>query len=110
MRKIGVPIPMQVLLVIVGIPVSTQLNLVNDYKVAEVGHIPKGLPKPSLPDIYLAQYLIFDSLMVAIVGFGFTLSIAKLIAKKFGYSLNGNQELFAEVYILLSKIGLSIKT
>lgn len=97
MKKIGVPIPMQVLLVVIGIPLSIYLKLADEHGVAEVGQIPQGLPHVSLPDLHLAQYLIFDSLIIAIVGFGFTLSMAKLIAKKFGYSLNGNQELFAEV-------------
>ena len=97
MKKIGVPIPMQVLLVIIGIPLSIYLKLADEHGVAEVGQIPQGLPHVSLPDLHLAQHLIFESLIIAIVGFGFTLSMAKLIAKKFGYSLNGNQELFAEV-------------
>ena len=104
MKKIGVPIPMQVLLVVIGIPLSIYLNLADEHGVQEVGQIPQGLPHVSLPDLHLAQYLIFDSLIIAIVGFGFTLSMAKLIAKKFGYSLNGNQELFAEVQDTFSPI------
>ena len=104
MRKIGVPIPMQVLLVVIGIPLSIYLKLADEHGVAEVGNVPQGLPHVSLPDLGLAQHLIFDSLIIAIVGFGFTLSMAKLIAKKFGYSLNGNQELFAEVMTCFSSI------
>ena len=89
---------MQVLLVVVGIPVSSALDLHHNYNVPIIGSIPQGLPKPSLPDFQLIPELILDSFLIAIVGFAFTLSMAKMIAKNFNYSLNGNQELFAEVW------------
>jgi len=96
MKKIGVPIPMQFLLVLVGIPISWALDLSENYDVATVEDVPLGLPKPTAPNFGLVRLLILDALIIAIVGFGFTLSMAKLIAKRFNYSLNGNQELFAE--------------
>ena len=92
---------MQVLLVVVGIPVSSALELHHNYNVPIIGSIPQGLPKPSLPDFQLlssSPRLILDSFLIAVVGFAFTLSMAKMIAKNFNYSLNGNQELFAEVW------------
>ena len=89
---------MQVLLVVVGIPLSSTLDLHHSYNVPIIGSIPQGLPKPSLPDFQLIPELILDSFLIAIVGFAFTLSMAKMIAKNFNYSLNGNQELFAEVW------------
>jgi len=95
-KKIGVPIPMQFLLVIVGIPLSSSLDLYTNYNVSIVEHVPKGLPAPVAPNFGLFQVFFLDALIIAIVGYGFTLSMAKLIAKKFNYSLNGNQELFAE--------------
>ena len=42
--------------------------------------------------------LVTDSILIAIVGWAFTLSMAKTIAKELNYSLDGNQELFAEVF------------
>ena len=42
MKKIGVPIPMQVLLVVIGIPVSSYLELESKYEVKIVGNIPQG--------------------------------------------------------------------
>ena len=89
---------MQVLLVVVGIPVSSVLDLQNNYNVPIIDSIPQGLPKPSLPDFQYIPELYLDSFLIAIVGFAFTLSMAKMIAKNFNYSLNGNQELFAEVW------------
>ena len=91
---------MQFLLVIVGIPLSYHFKLQEKYDVATAGFIPQGLPTPTTPNTGLFSMFIFDALIVAIVGYGFTLSMAKLIAKKFNYSLNGNQELFAEVSVI----------
>ena len=89
---------MQVLLVVLGILVSSALDLHHNYNVPIIESIPQGLPRPSLPDFQLIPELFFDSFLIAVVGFAFTLSMAKMIAKNFNYSLNGNQELFAEVW------------
>ena len=55
------------------------------------------LPQPSFPILNLFGELILDSLIIAVVAYGFSLSMAKLIAKKFNYGINGNQELMGEV-------------
>ena len=92
---------MQVLLVVLGILVSSALDLHHNYNVPIIGPIPQGLPNATLPDFQLIPAypsLIWDSFLIAVVGFAFTLSMAKMIAKNFNYSLNGNQELFAEVW------------
>ena len=57
------------------------------------------LPQPSFPILNLFGELILDSLIIAVVAYGFSLSMAKLIAKKFNYGINGNQELMGEVNI-----------
>lgn len=59
--------------------------------------IPKGLPRPVSPFktfadvLYVLPYAIIVSLIIIIEGF----SIAKPISSKFGYKINGNQELFS---------------
>ena len=55
------------------------------------------LPEPELPILSLFSELVLDSLIIAVVAYGFSLSMAKLIAKKFNYGINGNQELMGEV-------------
>ena len=57
------------------------------------------LPEPSFPILNLFGELILDSLIIAVVAYGFSLSMAKLIAKKFNYGINGNQELMGEVNV-----------
>ena len=57
------------------------------------------MPEPSFPILNLFGELILDSLIIAVVAYGFSLSMAKLIAKKFNYGINGNQELMGEVHV-----------
>ena len=82
-----------------------------NYTVPVVGHIAGGF-NTSLPVFYFPnnsntngtnhsdtiKTLVTDSILIAIVGWAFTLSMAKTIAKELNYSLDGNQELFAEVF------------
>ena len=101
-RKIGVPIPLQVLLVLVGIPLSSHFQFNGHFNVSIVGHIPQDFPDPSdsMPDFGIIKddpKLLVDCFTIALVGFGFTLSMGKFIAKRFNYKLDGNQELLAEV-------------
>ena len=101
-RKIGVPIPLQVLLVLVGIPLSSYFQFHDQFNVSIVGEVPQDFPDPSksMPDFGLINddpMLLLDCLAIALVGFGFTLSMGKFIAKRFNYKLDGNQELLAEV-------------
>ena len=48
-------------------------------------------------DADLFSTLIVNSLIIAIVGYCVTLSMAKIYASKFAYKIDGNQELLSEV-------------
>ena len=83
-RKIGVPIPLQVLLVLLGIPLSSHFQFHDQFNVSIVGHIPQKLPDPSdsMPDFGIIKddpTLLLDCLAIALVGFGFTLCIGLAI-------------------------------
>ena len=67
--------------------------------VTSIYCIVSRLPQPSFPILNLFGELILDSLIIAVVAYGFSLSMAKLIAKKFNYGINGNQELMGEVNV-----------
>ncbi len=41
--------------------------------------------------------IVAESLIIAVVGYSITLSMAKIFAAKFGYRVDGNQEMFGEV-------------
>ncbi|XP_073336919.1 prestin [Pagrus major] len=94
-KKLPIPIPGEIIVVIVSTGVSYGLSLSKDYSVGVVGEIPTGLLPPSLPDFSLLPNLVTDSFAVAIVGFSMGASLAKIFALKHGYSVDGNQELIA---------------
>ncbi|XP_054911559.1 prestin [Poeciliopsis prolifica] len=92
--KLPVPIPGEIIVVIVSTGVSYGIPL-NNYNVSVVGQIPTGLRAPAVPDFSLVPNLIPDAIAVAIVGFSMCISLSKTFALKHGYSVDGNQELIA---------------
>ena len=65
------------------------------FQVKIVGIIPLGIPTPALPPFKIMSELLTDSFNIAIVSFALNISMAKLFAKKYNYSIGANQELFA---------------
>uniref|UniRef100_A0A665U9P9 STAS domain-containing protein n=1 Tax=Echeneis naucrates TaxID=173247 RepID=A0A665U9P9_ECHNA len=94
-KKLPVPIPGEIIVVIVSTGVSYGLSLSEGHKVDVVGKIPTGLLPPAAPEFSLLPNLVTDSFAVAIVGFSMGISLAKIFALKHGYSVDGNQELIA---------------
>ncbi|XP_015253121.1 PREDICTED: prestin [Cyprinodon variegatus] len=94
-KKLPVPIPGEIMVVIVSTGVSYGLSLAQKHGVGIVGEIPSGLHAPAVPDFSLLPNLIPDAFAVAIVGFSMGISLAKTFALKHGYSVDGNQELIA---------------
>lgn len=54
-----------------------------------------SLPQPSVPRFDLMPSLFVDSLILSIVCFAVSLSLAKIFAKKYAYTVRPNQELLA---------------
>ncbi|KAJ1161846.1 hypothetical protein NDU88_002327 [Pleurodeles waltl] len=94
-HKLPVPIPMEIIVVIISTGVSAALNLSGNYKVEVVGSIPTGFRSPAVPDVSLFSAVFVDAIAIAIVGFSMTISMAKIFALKHGYTVNGSQELIA---------------
>ncbi|XP_053261687.1 prestin isoform X2 [Podarcis raffonei] len=94
-KKLPVPIPMEIIVVVIGTGASAGMNLSKTYGVDVVGHIPKGLRPPQVPDISLIPAVFVDAIAIALVGFSMTISMAKIFALKHGYKVDGNQELIA---------------
>ncbi|XP_063783080.1 prestin [Pseudophryne corroboree] len=94
-KKLPVPIPMEIIVVIISTGISAGLNLQQTYDVDVVGNIPTGFRSPDLPDISLFSAVFVDAVAIAVVGFSMTISMAKIFALKHGYVVSGNQELIA---------------
>ncbi|TNM91468.1 hypothetical protein fugu_019848 [Takifugu bimaculatus] len=87
-KKLPIPIPGEMVIVIVSTGISYGLSLSSDYNVDVVGNIPTGLLPPTIPEFSLMPHLLADSFAVAIVGFSMGISLSKIFALKHGYSVD----------------------
>ncbi|XP_076334915.1 prestin-like isoform X2 [Tachypleus tridentatus] len=94
-EKLKIPIPIDLIVVVLGTVVSHFLSLNSNYGVPIIGSIPTGLPPPSLPSARLLPEVAGDSVAIALVGFASSLSLAAMYAKRHNYKIDANQELLA---------------
>jgi len=90
------PVPIQLIVVVFATLISYLADFGTKYEVDIIGEVPAGFRVPTAPNLDNISDLILPSLIIAIVGYCVTLSMAKIFAEKFEYPMNGNQELLAE--------------
>ncbi|XP_074100909.1 LOW QUALITY PROTEIN: prestin [Cotesia typhae] len=95
-KRCTFPIPIEMMAVVIGTVVSTKMNLNEVYNVITVGHIPVGLPVPSLPQISLLPSIMIDCFVITMVSYSISMSMALIFAKKMNYQVDANQELMAQ--------------
>uniref|UniRef100_A0A915BYJ3 STAS domain-containing protein n=1 Tax=Parascaris univalens TaxID=6257 RepID=A0A915BYJ3_PARUN len=100
-KRSPVPLPLELILVIIATVFSVVMNLKTEYHVKVVDYIPQGVPMPSMPRIDLLRYMIGDCIAVGIVSYMFVISMAKLFAKKRRYKIDPGQELYAVGFMSL---------
>ncbi|XP_063786061.1 chloride anion exchanger-like [Pseudophryne corroboree] len=93
--KMPVPIPIEIILTIIGAGVSYAFDLQNRFGVPIVGTIQRGFQHPVAPSLAVFQASISNSISTAIVGFAVAFSVAQVYAVKHNYTIDGNQELIA---------------
>jgi SulP family sulfate permease len=83
------------IVVVVLTVLAVYLFGLDQYGVSIVGHVPKGLPSWSWPDLGLdsLQDLFPAALTIFFVGFMESISVAEMIAAKEKYKIESNQEL-----------------
>ncbi|XP_078597079.1 prestin-like isoform X1 [Branchiostoma floridae x Branchiostoma japonicum] len=91
----GIPIPSELIVLILGTIISHFATLEERYSVKVVGVIPTGLPKPTVPRVSLLGQVAPDCVAMSLVSFSYSLAIAKLFSKKYAYKIDANQELLA---------------
>lgn len=93
--RLPVPIPSQLIVIIIGSAVSYTARLNPRFDVSIIGSIPKGLPKFSVPEQQFLSELILDAFLIALVAATTNLSLVKLFAQRNEYKTDSNQELLA---------------
>ncbi|XP_064607469.1 prestin-like [Liolophura sinensis] len=93
--KMRMPVPIELIVVVLVTVISHFAELHENYDVAIVQEIPKGVPLPQAPKFEYLTEVITDSFAIAIVGFAVSVSMAKIICKNHDYEIDSNQELIA---------------
>ncbi|KAL3841688.1 hypothetical protein ACJMK2_019798 [Sinanodonta woodiana] len=98
-KKISkVPVPIELIVVIFGTVASYFIQLEKEFGVHVVGDIPRGLPAPSVSQLVHIPDVIEDAVIIAIVVYAVSISMAKILAEKHNYSIDPNQELIANAF------------
>ncbi|XP_069754878.1 sulfate transporter isoform X2 [Narcine bancroftii] len=93
--KLKAPIPGELLIVVVATLVSHYAQLNAKFNSTIAGDIPTGFMAPILPDWSLIPRIAVDAVPIAIIGFAITVTLSEMFAKKHGYTVKANQEMFA---------------
>ena len=93
--KLKIPIPAELIVVIVVTIISHFANFSDRLSIVIVGRVPKGFEVPALPPLTNVNNYLTDALITAMVSFAISISIVKLFAEKYEYTVDVNQETFA---------------
>ncbi|NP_001410200.1 solute carrier family 26 member 6 [Danio rerio] len=94
-KKIPIPIPVELITIIIATVVSWYMDLKTIYKVEVVGEIPSGLQAPVAPKVSQLGSMVGDAFALAVVGYGIAISLGRIFALKYAYKVDSNQELIA---------------
>uniref|UniRef100_A0A6J0SMQ9 Sulfate transporter n=1 Tax=Pogona vitticeps TaxID=103695 RepID=A0A6J0SMQ9_9SAUR len=93
--RLKAPLPVELLVVVVATVASHFGKLKEKYGSSVSGHIPTGFLPPQPPDWNLMPSVAVDAIAIAIIGFAITVSLSEMFAKKHGYTVKPNQEMYA---------------
>lgn len=92
-RRLLMPVPIELIVMVIAIIVTKFAHIYDDYHIALVGKVPQGLPPPKFPNLSLGVNYIVDGLVLLIISHAQNMAIAKTLAKMNGYELDEKQEL-----------------
>ncbi|KAK6298722.1 hypothetical protein J4Q44_G00302320 [Coregonus suidteri] len=93
--KLKAPIPFE-LFVVIGATMASHFGHFKETYGSDVaGAIPTGFLPPQLPSWSLIPNVAVDAFSISIVGFAITVSLSEMFAKKHGYVVDPNQEMYA---------------
>lgn len=93
--RLKAPIPVELVVVVAATLASHLGKLKETYGSSVAGHIPTGFLPPSPPEWNLIPNVALDAIPIAVIGFAITVSLSEMFAKKHGYTVKANQEMYA---------------
>ncbi|NXY37720.1 S26A9 protein, partial [Pomatorhinus ruficollis] len=95
MKKIRMPIPMEIIIVIVATAISGSFNMPSKYGMPIVGKISMGFPEPTLPLVSKWKDMVGTAFSLAVVSYVINLAMGRTLAAKHGYDVDPNQVFLA---------------
>ncbi|XP_042860860.1 prestin-like isoform X4 [Penaeus japonicus] len=95
-KKTNIPVPIELIAVILGTAASYFGRLNEQYDLLIVGEIPTGLPQPEVPPFELLPKVVVDAFVITIVAYTVSYSMAKIFAKKHNYEVDAAQEFYSQ--------------
>nr|KAG5711664.1 hypothetical protein BaRGS_016846 [Batillaria attramentaria] len=92
-NKCRIPIPIELIVVVAGTLASHFGEFRLKWGIRTVGHIPAGLPEPAFPKFTNVNNYGFECVVIGIVAFAQSVSLAVLMAKKHHYDIDANKEM-----------------
>nr|XP_038042192.1 sulfate transporter isoform X3 [Anas platyrhynchos] len=93
--RLKAPIPIELAVVVAATLASHLGKLRETYGSSIAGEIPTGFLPPRPPEWNLIPNVALDAIPIAIIGFAITVSLSEMFAKKHGYTVRANQEMYA---------------
>ncbi|NXO29647.1 S26A6 protein, partial [Cisticola juncidis] len=93
--KLPMPIPIELITIIVSTGISYGVNLNDKFGISVVGNIPSGMKPPVAPNVSYFGQVVGNAFAIAVVGYAICISLGKIFALKHGYKVDSNQELIA---------------
>lgn len=93
--KLKAPIPTELFVVVAATLASHFGRLHDRYGTSIAGPIPTGFLPPRAPDWSLVPRVAADAVAISVIGFAITVSLSEMFAKKHGYAVRANQEMYA---------------
>ncbi|XP_076472277.1 prestin-like [Babylonia areolata] len=93
--KLKVPVPVELIVVIVATVVNANLKLNETNRVSIVEEISVGIPRPKVPDVKVGLNYLSEGLIIIFVSFTQTVALGKIMALKHNYRIDCNLEMFS---------------
>ncbi|KAF9911815.1 hypothetical protein EC991_002118 [Linnemannia zychae] len=100
--QVHLPIPDIFICVVVFTIATVIFNLDNTYGIEVIGKIPTGLPTMAWPGSYIGAWspqdwtpLLWPGILMAMVVYVMSLSVAKHFGREYGYEIDADQEMLA---------------
>ncbi|XP_069160837.1 prestin [Procambarus clarkii] len=94
-KRSKIPIPIELIVVVIGTLTSYLMDFHRIYNVRIVGKIPTGLPEARVPPVALMSQVAVDAGVISVVSYIVSFSMAKILAKRKNYNVDATQELYA---------------